>query len=53
MDGCFICFGGNILLCGVLKYGFFMFDFYFRILFGKMIVNGYSLCKSVKIVDDV
>lgn len=52
-DGCFICFGGNTLLCGVLKHGFFMFDSHSRTPSGKMTANGYSLCKSVKTVDDV
>lgn len=40
-------------MCGVLNYGFFLFDFYFRILFGKMFVNGKSICKIVKSVDEV
>lgn len=52
-DGCFICFGGSTLLCGVLKHGFFMFDSHSRTPSGKMTANGNSLCKSVKTVDDV
>lgn len=31
IDGCFVCFGGNIILVGKMKDNYFIFDLYFRI----------------------
>lgn len=52
-EGCFICFGDNTFLCGVLNYGFFLFDSHSRISSGKMSANGKSYCKIVQSVDEV
>lgn len=43
IDGCFVCFGGNIMLIGRMISGFFIFDFYFRFFDGFCNVNGKSL----------
>lgn len=52
-DGCFICFGDNTFLCGVLKNGFFLFDSHYRTSLGRMSANWKNTCKIVKTVDEV
>lgn len=41
-DGCFVCFGGNTLLIGKTKNGFFSFDSYSRTIEGIFSTNGKS-----------
>lgn len=42
-DGCFVCFGGNIILVGDIGSGLFIFDFYFRFVDGMCSVSGKSI----------
>lgn len=51
-DGCFICFGDNTFLCGVINH-FFLFDSHSRTSSGRMSANGKGTCKIVKTVDEV
>lgn len=46
--GCFVCFGGNTLLIGKTKNGFFSFDSYSRTIEGMFTTNG----KSTRVLFD-
>lgn len=52
IEGCFVCFVGNIFLIGKINDVYFIFDFYLRIIWGLFSLNGKSIRFLFKSVDD-